>query len=361
MQPASTTHKPSAHTYISSFDTIRAAAVIMVLLLHGSFGLFKGGWIGVDLFFVLSGFLITSILYREFTDTHTISIVHFYKRRLLRLLPALILTIILANLLWKISEPYFYDSYDQKLANLAAIFYFTNCIPGHLSGNMAHLWSLAVEEHFYFFWPLLSLLLIFRLKAIYKIIFILSLIILVGFFRFYAYHHPLYLHAPLFIIDSNHFTLCRIDGILSGALLFLLLAETRLKNWTISIRASYIGIFLLAVIFTIILFTLHEDNGYYRNGGFVLTNILCVFTIWIACKNASLPLLNNNVMKWIGVRSYGIYLYHLPIFTVLNYLNVPHNKLNFVAVFGLKIGVSFLLAYVSFKFIEKPLLKLKYK
>lgn len=352
---------PLQRNYINSFDTVRALAVFMVMLLHGSFGFFTGGWVGVDLFFVLSGFLITSLLHKEFFQTNTISILGFYKRRILRLFPALLVTIVLANILWNTSLPYLYGVPDRKIATVAALLYFTNFIHVFSSGNLAHLWSLSVEEHFYLFWPLISLFIVFRLNSLNRIIFTAVLILLVWFFRIYAFHHELVIYKPIFIIDSNHFTLCRIDGILTGCLLFFIVDYTKLKNWQVTNAGTYRYFTLLAIAFGIIVLFLSENNFYFRNGGFIIINFLCAATILVAFKNPNHPLFNNTALKWIGIRSYGIYLYHLPVFIYFNHFRQHHDKLNFVLVSSAKVAVTIFIAFLSYKYIEAPVLKLKHK
>ena len=108
--------------YIPSFDGIRAIAVILTLLLHASYGVFKGGWIGVDLFFMLSGYLITSLLQNEYSLTNNISFTKFYIRRALRLFPPLIISIALGNILWTFSANH--QSANRIIASLSGFFIF---------------------------------------------------------------------------------------------------------------------------------------------------------------------------------------------------------------------------------------------
>src|SRR6266403_1507600 len=123
----------------------------------------------------------------------------------------------------------------------------------------------------------------------------------------------------LVLIDSYTFTLCRMDAILMGALLAMVLShnntvKTRKKvniNWSLGI--------LLCLLVTIVLFV-HESNIYWRNGGFVFTNLLCLAIVAIAAKNPNQSLLSSKFLRWIGRRSYGMYLYHFPIFIALGIL-----------------------------------------
>lgn len=171
--------------YLESLDSLRGLAVIVVLLFHGSYGLFAGGWIGVELFFVLSGYLITSLLYHEYSTSGNISLSKFYARRALRLLPALVIGVLIANLLWPFTN---LPGGNQLVASLAALFYSTNLISDVVAGNMSHFWSLSVEEHFYFIWPVLVLFFVFRIPLRNRILFLIILIFGLGVFRIFTFN-----------------------------------------------------------------------------------------------------------------------------------------------------------------------------
>jgi len=137
--------------HIANFDGLRAIAVSSVLTLHGWNQRVPGGMLGVDLFFALSGFLITTLLIREVRATGTISLKNFYARRLLRLYPALILAILATVAAW----PYLHLSpeADLTVTVIAPLIYATNFVPHYyyVLGPLGICWSLAVEEHFYLF------------------------------------------------------------------------------------------------------------------------------------------------------------------------------------------------------------------
>lgn len=229
--------------YIESFDSLRALAVIFVLLLHGSYGFLKGGWIGVDLFFVLSGYLITSLLYKEYLAFKDVSFSKFYVRRALRLFPPLIASLLIANILWPFTE---HPGGNQLLATVSGLFYFSNLISSSLLGIMAHLWSLSVEEHFYVFWPLLTLAFFFKIPLRKRVLFLMILIVSTEVFRIFVFNYYSDSTFGIFTIDPYRFTFCRIDGILMGSLLSFINWKTP-KNIENSTKSTLIVTFILCV------------------------------------------------------------------------------------------------------------------
>lgn len=173
-----------AENYRPDIDGLRALAILPVLLFHAKIPAFSGGFVGVDIFFVISGYLIASILVREFTE-HNYSIVSFYERRLRRIFPAL-LTVLLFTL---VASPFFLLPSEFKNLGrdtLSALFFVANINFWRQSGYFAtnaetkpllHMWSLGVEEQFYLFVPLL-LWLVFRYAPKRRLIFVgLSLLL----------------------------------------------------------------------------------------------------------------------------------------------------------------------------------------
>lgn len=352
-EPMSDNKSPVFH-FNPSLDGVRGMAVLSVMLLHASYGYFKGGFIGVDLFFVLSGYLITSILLVEHSCTKKISYAKFYTRRALRLLPALFLGLALINLSWDLLG---FPTKYQCLASISGLLYFTNLLAPDKSGLCIHLWSLAVEEHFYFLWPLAMSA--FFVKVPFKTrlwslgIAILSVIL----FRALVYHtHPTRDYDSLFAINAYFFTFCRIDSILMGCVLAIVLAHKsmlsrQLQKWMC--RA-------VLVFFVAAGFLLNDLKPYMFYGGFLLVDLLCVLIVFSAVTKSE-PIFNNPILGWIGRRSYGIYIYHLPIFSLLEVLRVNHSILNYIIVTILRFGITLIVAEISFRFIESPILKQKKK
>ena len=148
--------------YRPALDGVRAMAILAVLGYHGSAQL-KGGFIGVDIFFVLSGFLITTLLFQEWSHAHAIALGNFYGRRARRLLPALFLAVAGVGLIYAI-DPSLNHGISFGRAALVVIFYAGNWVaafadnPTQVLALLDHTWSLAVEEQFYILWPLLLLI-----------------------------------------------------------------------------------------------------------------------------------------------------------------------------------------------------------
>jgi len=340
--------------YTPTFDGLRCIAVLCVLLAHASSDFFKGGWIGVDLFFVLSGYLITSLLQNEYYTSGNISFAKFYARRALRLFPALLICLTMANVLWQFT-PHYYRP-NRLLATLAGLFYFANLLPWPVLGMLQHLWSLSVEEHFYLVWPIIVSTFLFRISPRNRAFFLTITVFLVAAFRIFVFHFNF--TYGLFAINSYTFTLCRMDAVLMGSLLAMASShndnvKNRKKvnlNWSLGI--------LLCLLATIVLFV-RESNIYWHNGGFILTDLLCLSIVAIAAKNPNQSLLSSNVLRWIGRRSYGIYLYHFPIFLALGILIREHSSINYLLITALRFALTIFVAEVSYRFIERPVLRYK--
>lgn len=344
--------------HLESFDTLRAFAILLVMVFHGSYGIFRGGFIGVDLFFVLSGYLITSLLHREYLSSADISLSKFYARRALRLFPPLIICVVLSNILWASTE--FDPGTDRIVSTLSALFYFTNLLDVKVLGNMVHLWSLSVEEHFYLIWPITVLFFLFKMSVRRCITFLIVLILVIAVFRVITFYNADRLVYGIFRINPYGFTLCRIDGILLGALLYFIMSDPKINH---QIGESKPGDLVVGVIlfssFILFGFTIAISSSYWLSGGFVLTNILCTLTVLIAVRNPNHKLLSSKILGWIGKRSYGIYAYHFPIFMASEGLRVHHSIRNFLGVSLLRFALTIGLAAFSYDFIEQPILKLK--
>lgn len=345
--------------YIPGLDNIRGLAVLFVLLTHMSYGIIKGGLVGVELFFVLSGFIITSLLQAEAYAYGKISIWRFYLRRALRLFPPLVICIILANVFWSYNEVG-NSGANQALATIAGLFYFINLLPEKVSGHLVHLWSLSVEEHFYLFWPLVTSFFLFKFSRRNQIKVLLTLILIASIYRFWQGHFETSFYGGLLIIDPMRFTLCSVDSILTGALLAVAMSTKRFKNFLLGNKLRNWLIVGCAVVFSCCLAVL-TAGFIFRNGGFLLLDIFCAGAIFIAIKSPKHFLFSNKILKWLGTRSYGIYVYHYIIFAVFEHFRVHSSISNFIIISLLRVAVSLLFAELSYRYIEMPLLIFKKK
>jgi len=221
---------------------------------------------------------------------------------------------------------------------------------------LQHLWSLSVEEHFYLVWPIIVSTFLFRISPRNRAFFLTITVFLVAAFRIFVFHFNV--TYGLFVINSYTFTLCRMDAVLMGSLLAMASShndnvKNRKKvnlNWSLGI--------LLCLLARIVLFV-RESNIYWHNGGFILTDLLCLSIVAIAAKNPNQSLLSSNVLRWIGRRSYGIYLYHFPIFLALGILIREHSSINYLLITAPRFALTIFVAEVSYRFIERPVLRYK--
>jgi len=114
----------------------------------------------------------------------------------------------------------------------------------------------------------------------------------------------------------------------------------------------------LCLLATVVLFV-PESNIYWHDGGFIFTNLLCLSIVAIAAKDPNQPLLSSTILRWIGRRSYGLYLYHWPIFLALGILIREHSPVNYLLVTALRFALTIFMAAVSYRFIERPVLRYK--
>ena len=353
------------NNHIKSLDGVRGLAVILVFLNHWNLQKFIGGWIGVDVFFFLSGYLITSLIQMEYQKTGDLSFRKFYLRRILRLYPALILCVIIANILWSFNEPFIGGPGDRVIATLSSIFYFNNLVGGTSNGNLGHLWSLSVEEHFYFLWPILMFRFFLKISLKKIILYLSSIILLVWLLRIYVYNlnpTPVAPYSDKLVINAYQFTFCRIDSILLGALISFFYFKNNSSYFIFSKWVNHFLFGIILILLLIILLIIDNCGVLMKHGFFILTNMVCFSLIIFAINNPDYYLLSNKIIRWFGSRSYGIYLYHYPIFMLIYKLKVINNcHLDFFWVTTLRLGIPLVLAEISFRFLETPFLKLKEK
>ncbi len=345
--------------HIEGLDSLRALSIIFVLLLHGSYGHYKGGWVGVDIFFVVSGFLITSILYQEFIKKGSISLINFYMRRALRLFPALFLAIIISAILWRFSCNNFLQGYDFRLAILGAFFYFTNLIPGEISGNMSHFWSLAVEEHFYLFWPLVLTFFFFKINRRIGFVILSVIVLLSSLCRIFAFRNQMPFFNTGYNIDFYRFTFCRIDALLLGSVLSLSIAYFRNLHLFKNPKVNLIWLIIVFFIMIFVSVSIENANPILNAGFFIAINLLIVLMVFLVIQLDTHFLFENRVINWIGRRSYGIYLFHFPIFLYFENYRVNHDAFNFIIITILRLFFTFLICGISYKYLEKPILAYK--
>jgi peptidoglycan/LPS O-acetylase OafA/YrhL len=337
--------------HIASLDGLRALAVLVVMGYHHYLHFLPGGNVGVDVFFVLSGFLITSLLLGEWNNASRISLRSFYGRRALRLLPALLglLSVTEMFALLRLHNDFFW-SVQKAIAG--ALFYAANwmrVIDINSMGPLPHTWSLSVEEQFYVFWPPILIMLLCHLRR--REIFIALLLAS----TFVAVHRMILWTGEGSWHRIYNGTDTRFDELLTGCLVAFIFNAVGGGNRVLRQVLRY-GCFPSAIFLGILTIRpmSHHSMCLY---GWVLIELAAAIII---CGLVSNPtgrcqrILATQPLVWVGQISYGLYLWHFPIFTKLEQLHLPDVTKTFVM-----FGSAFAVAALSYHFVEKPFLRLK--
>jgi len=355
-------HAPARLGYIPALDGLRALAVVAVLLYHADQKWIPGGFLGVDVFFVISGYLITCLLLSDFQQTHGIGLKRFWYRRARRLLPALFAMLFVVSLYAIFFLP---DVLDQLRGEvIAALTYvenwfliFRNLSYFQSAGRpplLQHVWSLAVEEQFYLFWPLILMLVLTVWGKSRKALLIGVLCgVAISTLEMAILYHPYTDPSRVYYGTDT-----RVAALLLGAALAFVWAPWRLIGRTG--RNAGIVLDIVAVLSAFLLFYFFLNFGEYDpslyRGGFLLvaavSALLIAATVHPATKFVP-KVLAVNVFLWIGVRSYGIYLWHWPIYMVTR----PHSDipLTGIPLLVLRLTLTFVVAALSYKYIEEPI------
>ncbi|HEX4518107.1 MAG TPA: acyltransferase family protein [Gaiellaceae bacterium] len=340
-------------------DGLRALAVAAVFVYHDHASWLPGGFLGVDLFFVISGYLITSLLLSEFGHTGRVGLGSFWVRRARRLLPAVFVLIAVCLLAGFAFER---GQVELRWDALASIFYVANWrfILEHESyfaqfGRpplLRHLWSLSVEEQFYLLWPPL-LVLGLHLRRRYLVPSFLAVAALASS----AWMAFLYDRDPTDVSRVFYGTDTRAGPLLIGSLLAFVWAPSNLPSlrprWTRRALDSVSMLALGAVVFAFVSIDDHDTDLYH--GGFLLLAVCASLLLATVVHPQSVlgRLFARPIPRWLGQRSYAIYLWHWPVLAFTRPgidVRMPHALL-----FALQVGVTLLLADLSYRLIERPI------
>lgn len=354
-------------SYLRPLDGVRGAAVLLVLAYHASYltagwgpRILPGGFVGVDLFFVLSGFLITRMLVTELGSTGRIALGGFGIRRVRRLVPALVVFVVVMEGL-RILRPSVaprslvpgevFTRADAVRSGLGSVLYVSNLQQawGHtFVPELSHTWSLAIEAQYYLIWP-------FVLLAFWKLrlprwsqVSVLLVTMAVVWVRRAELWTDQAHYLPLYVGTTT-----RIDVLVAGSLLGMLAAWRRLPVG----RARWLRPFAVAgvaVLAVVALFSETGDVHLYRDYGLVAVTL--AGTAIIASVLTDPHWLFNRMwdappLRWLGLRSYSLYLWHVPVFLLVA-SNLGGRPVWLKASVGL--AAAFALAEVSYRFVEKP-------
>ena len=340
-----------------ALDGLRCFAVLMVMLFHSRLKGTHGGFFGVDVFFVISGFLITSLLLEERAATGRVSLKRFYMRRALRLVPAMVVVVLVVGICTMIVN----DDRIFELGQMAAtVTYSMNWLlawnvvePGHLS----HSWSLAIEEQFYIVWPITLLLLLRFVRRPGRILALLGAGIIGSTLLQAALWRPgdTGFYRAYFGLDT------RAAPLLVGCAVAVIAAAGHLPSSRWSRRFVHLGAWA-GVLMLIVLMQGRSNRveAHYRNGIFLLVALavgVLITDLLRSERTLFSRVLEHRAAVWVGRRSYGLYLWHIPIFALLLGEKL-HVKPQLVV---LASALSFAAAAVSYRFVEQPFLRLKHR
>ncbi|HEY7204600.1 MAG TPA: acyltransferase [Methylomirabilota bacterium] len=351
----------SGRTHLDSLDGVRGVAVLTVMLYHARIASFRGGFLGVDIFFVLSGFLITGLLLREWEGTGSVNLRRFYLRRALRLLPALLALLLLALAFPRVFTPRLEDGQSPRLwlAALASISYASNWVRAFDLTDMSflqHTWSLGIEEQFYTLWPLG---LLFLLKARNRRLTCVSVVCagIVGS----AVLRAVRWQGRASLLRDYYSLETRLDSLLIGCLLALLLSWgliPRTGRWIAMIRAAAIA----SVVALALMIHRAEYTGPATYHWLLFVAALCVGIVLLhlvhSPSRAVEAVLTLPALVWLGRISYGVYLWHSPIQTgVLGEARMLRLGLTGPLRIAIPFVVTIAVAAVSFYLLERPILR----
>ena len=342
---------PPRLVYVPAFDGLRAIAVLSVMLFHAQPGWLRGGFLGVDIFFVLSGYLITRLLLVEYGARGRIAWRRFYARRALRLVPALVLMLI-AYCAWMSLVPDV-DMAAHGRDALLAFLYVSNwarAFDGYALHYLGHTWSLAVEAQFYLLWPLLVLAVLRRNAAPTSLAAWAAVLAIASWgARLALLGSGASLERMYNGLDSH------ADGLMAGALLAAV--WTGASRWWEELPAGARRALLAAAVALLGALIARADwtSPWMSGLGYVavsLTVVLVLLALGSAQPSLLGRLLSIRALVWVGTISYGLYLWHFPVLRVLQDWEVGGWPL-VLAGFAL----TFVLAAASYHFVERPLLR----
>ncbi|MCU0261924.1 MAG: acyltransferase [Ilumatobacteraceae bacterium] len=370
--------------YLPGLDGMRALAVVAVMVYHANSDWLPGGFLGVEIFFVISGYLITLLLISERERTYRISLRQFWMRRARRLLPALF-TMMAIVIAW--TAVFKEEALGQLRGDvIAGVFYVSNYYQiwvgqGYTAAGdfapLRHLWSLAVEEQFYIVWPLVMAALLrvgprrvvsaakWMLAAAVLITVAVAVMVPTGRIGTCETDPSAYWTVGERCISKLDFlylsTPTRAAGLLLGSAFALVWRPNAIMRGPLRAKAPLVDLVALlgviglaALVWTLHIVTPEGADMLLFRGGFFLCGLLTVMVIAAATHQRAVTgrLLGNPVLLWAGTRSYGLYLYHWPIFQAIR--GVAGNRLSLTQ-FVIAMVITCLVTEASYRYVETPI------
>lgn len=358
----------SQRRYITGFDGLRTFGVIGVLLYHLQPRLFKGGYLGVPIFMLVSGYLITDGLLMEYDRHGRINFKHFFTRRFKRLYPALLAMLsatagyialfqrqLLGNLHKIVAANLVYLYNWWQILNVQS--YFARFANGE--SPFTHLWTLSIEGQFYLIWPFIVLLFLVLLKKKRNVMFSITLILaLISGVWMFTLYNPGSAGQAFDPSRLYYGTDTRTFSILLGAALAFIWPSSELpdripKRGTAILDLVGLGAAAGMLIMTS---TVDSTSAFLYRGGMFLFSILATLLVAVVAHPGAHwnQILSNPVFSWIGSRSYGLYLYQFPV--IIFWENAFKNTADHPVLYPvLEILITVLVAEVSYRCIEQPI------
>lgn len=360
--------RPTGGGYRPALDGMRAVSVLTIMLFHVPYHWVTGGYWSVNVFFIVSGYLITGLLLKELDKWGSIDLVGFYLRRARRLLPALLLMLVVVSLAW---PRILGDDTPSTIRGdgLAALFYvanwrmvFTGQSYFEQFGTVAespfkHAWTLGIEEQYYLLFPILMIVLfrVFGPRGRGKILAVM--IALAGLSALVM--------AKVYVPGGDpsrvyYGTDSRMQDILVGAALAVgmsMVDRRRLVAWSSRHSGSVVAIGWVVVVLTLYWFFWIPADGWVFYGGYLVFDTMfavLIVSVELLPGGSVARMLSWRPLAWIGMLSYGLYLWHYPLFVVLT---PEHVQLSGVPLQVLRFGLTFAIASASYYFIEDPIRK----
>jgi len=359
---------------IAALDGLRAFALLIIMGFHFGVGWLQGGFFSLDIFYVLSGYLITGLLLGEYRRRGRIRLGAFWLRRARRLLPALLVVLVAVTLYVRYVAPAgLYPEF--RTSALSALFYFSNWWQIGASSNyfvangavypLTHTWSLAVEEQFYLVWPLVAFAVLHLSRTFAKGVRNLLVVSAVGTVASTTLMALLY--SPTANLTRLYFgTDTHAQSILLGAVLACTLTMIQMRRGEDGMApgattatgrslltalgiAGFLGTFALT-------YALRGTSGFDYRGGFLLSaGSAAAIIVGSVCvpRGPIARLLSLRVLVWIGTVSYGAYLWHFPLFL---YLGTGRTGLDGLSLLALRFASTFAFAAASYYLVERPVM-----
>jgi len=346
--------------YRPEIDGLRAIAILPVIFYHAGLQIFSGGYVGVDIFFVISGYLISSIILSEI-ETGKFSLINFYQRRARRILPALFCVILISTpFAWFILLPADLELFGNSA--FSALTFWSNYIfyfeidyfeTSSKLKPLLHTWSLSIEEQFYIIYPILLIFFFKFGKKTFIIFLIISAIISLTLAQWAGnlkFTYPYFEKEFLFFNQSSLTNFFLPIGRIWELIIGILIAFYIKKNGQPNRFNEILTLFGLILIFYSV-FTFTPETNYPSFHTLLPTIGTGLLILFMNSKTFIHKIFSQKLLVFIGLISYSAYLYHFPIFTFIEYSNYLENSLLLKIILIL---ITFFISFVSWKYIEKP-------